>query len=66
MDALECDVCGKLYKKPICLRRINVYKDQHPYGDSRFDLCDDCYKKLCEFLKVTADKTIYSDKDLME
>lgn len=39
-DAKKCDICGKFYAIPIC----------NDNGDI-INLCDDCYKKICDFVK---------------
>lgn len=58
MIAAKCDRCGKLYETPKCVPNIRVFEYKHPYGDSRYDLCPECQKKLEEFLKGESDKIL--------
>lgn len=50
-NAYKCDRCGALYEKYMTPRReYNVVKDNHPYGDTYLDFCDECYARLMKFL----------------
>ena len=49
--AKKCDRCGKLYEPKQELSdkelrkgawRFNIIRDDHPYGETRIDLCDSC------------------------
>ena len=55
-NAKECDVCGKLYKTPVCNDVVRIHMDFGYLGDRYVDLCDDCYNKLCGFIKPTLPK----------
>ena len=50
MTALKCDRCGKVYEQGF-VPDITVHKYIHPYGEVTYDLCDDCMKKLENWLK---------------
>lgn len=51
-NAKKCDVCGKLYESPICNDAIRIRMEFFGYlGDRYADLCDECYNKLCDFIK---------------
>ena len=55
-NAKKCDLCKKLYESPICNDVIRIHLD-FGYGYDRYvDLCDDCYGKLCDFVKPTLPK----------
>lgn len=47
----KCDICGKLYESPICNDIVRIH-----LGDRYVDLCDECYDKLCNFVKPTLPK----------
>lgn len=51
MNAKKCDRCGKFYEKPNVKSDIKVIKYTHPCGECFIDLCDECQKKLEDFLK---------------
>ena len=51
MDAKQCDVCGSLYECAMSYEDIRIIVDQGPYGDKRVDLCENCQKKLNDFIK---------------
>lgn len=47
--ATICDKCGKILEyAPDC--KITIY--YHPYGDTDYDLCEECAKSLKEWLKL--------------
>lgn len=48
--AKQCDICGKYYPQQRCYRKIRIIRDNHPYSDYVYDLCDECQKKLEEFI----------------
>ncbi len=50
-SARKCDICGKFYEEPICNDVIRIHIQYHSYNGDYIDLCDDCYKKLCDFVK---------------
>ena len=57
-DAKQCDRCGKLYSIDLFSNLdkewngLKVYKECIPdYKSDYLDLCDDCKKKLAEWLK---------------
>ena len=51
-SAKKCDICGKLYEIPRSLCDVvKVDIDIYPATHNFIDLCDDCYKKLCDFAK---------------
>ena len=52
-NAKKCDVCGKLYELPTCNDVVRIHLDFGYMGDRYVDLCDDCYTKLCNFIKPT-------------
>ena len=52
-DAKKCDICGELYEIPICNDVVKIHIDFVYLGDRYVDLCDDCYNKLCNFVKPT-------------
>lgn len=47
--AKKCNRCGKLYEH-LGKRDICILKDMHPYPTESLDLCEECYKKLTEWL----------------
>ena len=55
-NAKKCDKCGKLYELPICNDAIRIKMDFGYLGDRYVDLCDECYGKLCDFVKPTLPK----------
>lgn len=55
-NAKKCDICGKLYETPRCNDVVRIYMDFEYLGDRSVDLCDDCYNKLCNFVKPTLPK----------
>lgn len=55
MNAKKCDVCGKLYEISACKDAVRIHLD-FSYSDRYVDLCDDCYDKLCNFVKPTLPK----------
>lgn len=55
-NAKKCDVCGKLYELPVCNDAVRIHMDFGYLGDRYVDLCDDCYIKLCDFIKPTLPK----------
>ena len=50
-NAKKCDVCKKLYETPVCNDPVRIHIDCGPYDNMCVDLCDDCYNKLCDFVK---------------
>lgn len=48
--ARKCDRCGKFYDTPKCIQSVHVCRTRHPYPDQIIDLCNDCQKKLEDFL----------------
>lgn len=51
MNAKKCDRCGNFYDKPAVNPEIRVTKQRPLCGEYYIDLCDECQKKLEEFLK---------------
>ncbi len=50
-DAKKCDICGKFYETPGYNDIIRIYSKMDHYDGYYIDLCDDCYKKLCDFIR---------------
>lgn len=50
-SAKKCDICGKFYEIPRCNDAIRIKVDAGYPRDWFLDLCDDCYDKLCNFVK---------------
>ena len=48
--AWQCDICGKLYDAPMSVPDLRIYRYRHPYSENRLDLCDECQKKLEQFV----------------
>lgn len=48
--ACKCDVCGKLFEERRAVPELTIKKYRHPYGEERLDLCDECQKKLENFV----------------
>lgn len=42
----KCDICDKLYEASKYIPNLSIYWYRPLYGDKRFNLCDECYKKL--------------------
>ena len=57
-EAKKCDVCGALYERPLCNREVEVVKDCHYYGSVKYDLCDDCYEELLNWLGKRINKLV--------
>jgi hypothetical protein len=55
-SAKQCDVCGKFYPTPRFNDSVRICLDLGNYGDRNVDLCNDCYKKLCDFIKPALPK----------
>ncbi len=55
-NAKKCDVCKKFYEAPICNDVVRLYMDFGYIGAKDVDLCDDCYDKLCDFIKPALPK----------
>lgn len=55
-DAKKCDLCGNFYDSPICNDVVRIHLDFGFTGDRYVDLCDDCYRKLCNFVKPALPK----------
>lgn len=58
--AMKCDRCGKLYEKNIGLNasefdkdwwRYSIRKDNHPYEETKIDLCESCQRALDDWIK---------------
>ena len=57
-DIKKCDRCGEVYD-PLLTGitlddewwRYEVRRDCHPYEEIKIDLCPDCRKKLCKWIK---------------
>ena len=49
MQAKKCDRCGALYED-FYTPDLTVKKYNHPYGETRIDLCPECNKQLEVFL----------------
>jgi hypothetical protein len=57
--ALQCDRCKKYFSRA-CVPDLTVHKYYHAYGQTSYDLCDECTKGLKMFLEnitVIASKT---------
>lgn len=52
-NAKKCDICGTLYETPMCSDVVRIHLDFGYTFDRYADLCDDCYNKLCNFVKPT-------------
>ena len=52
-NAKKCDICGAFYATPICTDVVRVRLELEHMKDRYVDFCDDCYDKLCEFVKPT-------------
>lgn len=50
-NAKKCDLCKRLYESPICNDVVRIHIGCGYFDDRRIDLCDDCYNKLCDFVK---------------
>lgn len=50
-NAKKCDICGKLYETPICNDVVRLRLEFGYLSGRYMDLCDDCYDKLCNFVK---------------
>ncbi len=50
-SARKCDICGKFYETPRCNDAIRIYIESNHYNGDYVDLCDDCYKKLCDAVR---------------
>ena len=55
-NAKKCDICGNMYETPICNDAVRIRIDFGYAGDRYVDLCEDCYNKLCNFVKPTLPK----------
>ncbi len=58
MRALKCDRCGALYEEPYAIPDIRIHKYKHHYGEERLDLCDNCQKKLEDWLVSPSKKEV--------
>ena len=63
MEALQCDRCGKYYSIDLFSNldkewtSYKIIKENVPdYKSRKIDLCDDCKKKLAEWLKGSEDE----------
>lgn len=54
--AKKCDICGKLYEYPKCNDAVRIHLDFGYAGDRYVDLCEECYDKLCNFIRPTLPK----------
>lgn len=52
-NAKKCDLCGAFYERPFCSDKVKIHLEFSYYSDRYVDLCDDCYKELCKFVKPT-------------
>lgn len=52
MLACKCDICGKLYEGRKYTPDLTINKYRHPYGDTKLDLCNDCQKKLEDWVST--------------
>lgn len=50
-NAKKCDICKKLYETPVCNDVVRIHMDFGYFGDRCVDLCDNCYGRLCDFVK---------------
>jgi hypothetical protein len=58
-SAKQCDRCGKLYEITFLddsdykenWWRFVLWKDMHPYGDVKLDLCNECRKSLSKWFE---------------
>lgn len=59
-NANKCDRCGKLYEDNRVLSqseiekgwwRYSIYKDYHPYEETKIDLCESCQRALADWIK---------------
>lgn len=57
-NAKKCDICGQLYENPICNDAVRIHLDFGYGGDIYTDLCDDCYRKLCNFVRPALPKDV--------
>lgn len=48
-NAKRCDRCGKLFERAY-VPDITIRRYHHGYGETRYDLCDECQKKLEKFM----------------
>ena len=50
--ANKCDRCGTFYEhnREVYLHKHYMYKDNHPCGDTRIDLCPNCQAELEKWL----------------
>lgn len=55
-NAKKCDICGNLYELPVCGDEVRIHLDFGYLGDRYVDLCDNCYGRLCDFVKPTLPK----------
>lgn len=63
--AKKCDICGTLFEMPF-IRDIRINKYSHGYGDFYLDLCDNCQKKLEDFVNnsnSSSEKLKFSPSD---
>lgn len=58
--AMKCDRCGKLFEKNKGLNasefdqdwwRYSIRKDNHPYEETKIDLCESCQRALDDWIK---------------
>lgn len=57
--ALQCDRCKKFFTRS-CVPDLRVNHYRHPYGDTWYDLCNECTKDLERFLR---NKTVETRKE---
>ena len=55
-NAKKCDICGDLYELPICNDVVRIHLDFGHMGDRYVDLCDTCYRNVCNFVKPALPK----------
>ena len=62
--ARKCDRCGKLYEQSLIVEvlsspseiakdwwRDNIRKDNHPYEETKIDLCESCQRALADWIE---------------
>lgn len=56
MVARQCDACKKFYEKPMFYPIIQIKMDRGIQKPRYFDLCDECQKKLEDFVHYIKEK----------
>lgn len=65
-SAKKCDICGKLYETPKCNDVVAIILDTQFYSSRCIDLCDNCYTKLCDFVKPAIPEGCSVERKKME